>query len=513
MNTQSKSKGKIWLIALLLIVLIGKIIIWDNKDNKWLIEDLYTKPPFDDKLTTASEYKQISYNNSSAVEFTDATKINYAIASDYRRPETTKELIDAVKYAKENKKKISMSGARHSSNGQNLGDIIHLDMMNYDDVVSIEKENNLVTVQSGITWKALQSKLGKEGLAIKVMQDSNIFTVGGSIGTNIHGKDVRYGSFIESIDSFKLINAQGIEVNCSRAENYNLFKNVVGGFGMFGVLTEVRLKVEKNTVYDFVVTNNSADVMVDKFDEFIAKGSDMVEGHFSISKANLMKEVQIYYFTPNKNNKQIPDDITGENSIWIRKLVYRLSRVSEWGKDFRWWMQKNVSVSVDPQLSSRNGAMAAPFRVLQIDNPDSTDVLQEYFVPRSNIQSWLKEYRELLAKYDMNLINCGVRRVNKDTEARVSYATEEMYGFVCYYNINKNMSLNDKYLTFTRQMISNLIATGGKYYLAYNIHDNTDLIKQMYPSLNELLIEKQKLDPDGIFDNKFYQKFDSAKSS
>jgi decaprenylphospho-beta-D-ribofuranose 2-oxidase len=505
MNKQQK-----WIVILLAVSLFGKVIVWDNLDNRWLIEDLYSKPPFDDKLTTASKFSKVNYNNSTSVEFTDATKINFANAADYRQPETTKELVDAVNYARENKKKISMSGARHSSNGQNLGDIMHFDMTNYNKIIAVDKINNIVTVESGATWKQLQQVLGEDGLALKVMQDSNIFTVGGSIGTNIHGKDIRYGSFIESIDSFKLINSQGMEVNCSRSENYELFKNVVGGFGIFGIVTEVKLKVEKNIVYDFVVTNNSADVMVEKFDEFINKGSDMVEGHFSISKSNLMKEVQVYYFTPNKYNKQTKDDISGENSIWIRKLVYRLSRTSEWGKDFRWWMQKYVSVSVDPQISSRNGAMAAPFRALQIDNPNSTDVLQEYFVPRSKVQDWLRDYRENLNKYNMNLINCGVRRVNKDVEARVSYATEEMYGFVCYYKIDRLMSMNNKYLEFTKSTIDNLHNYGGKYYLAYNIHDNNDTILKMYPTLKELVTEKLKYDPQEVFDNKFYAKIKSV---
>lgn len=497
---------RIYVVLLLISVLLGKVIIWDNKDNRWLIEDLYYKPPFEDKLTTASDYPKIASNISTNVNFTDATKINYAIAQDFRRPTSTKDILDIVNYAKENKKKISMSGARHSSNGQNLGDTIHLDMTNYEKVLEVNQANSTVKVQSGIIWKQLQKTLGEKGLAVKVMQDSNIFTVGGSMGSNIHGKDIRYGSLIESIESFKIINSYGQEINCSRAENYDLFKNVIGGFGLFGVITEVVLKVEKNTVYDFVVTNNNADSMVDKFDEFINKGSDMVEGHFSISKSNLMKEVQVYYFTPNKDNKQTSDDITGENSIWIRKLVYRLSRESEWGKDFRWWMQKYVSVSVDPQLSSRNGAMAAPFRSLQIDNPDSTDVLQEYFVPRSKVQDWLKDYRAILIKHDINLINCGVRRVNADTEAKVSYATEEMYGFVCYYKISRDMSKNNNYLTFTKETIDNLHSHNGKYYLAYNFHDNIDTILKMYPSLKDLVKAKTTYDAQELFQNKFYDK-------
>ncbi|MGL4759135.1 MAG: FAD-binding protein [Patescibacteria group bacterium] len=504
-----KRNIKSWiLICLLLTLLLGKILIWDNKDNKWIIEDLYYKPPFEKKQTVANDFKTINKNNYTEVEFSDATNLNFVKATDYRKPTTRNELITAVEDAKKNKKTISMSGARHSSNGQNLGEQIHLDLTNYDKVISFDENTKKVSVESGITWKQLQDFLGQKGFAIKIMQDSNIFTVGGSMGSNVHGKDVRYGSLIESISSFKLINPEGQEIKVNRTENPNLFRSVIGGFGMFGIITEVELFVEKNKVYDFVVTNNSSSQLVEKFDEFEKdKKSDMIEGHFSIAKDNLLEEVQIYYFNDNKNKAEFKDDISGENSIWLRKAVYRLSRVTEWGKSFRWWMQKYVSVSVDPQTSSRNNAMAAPFRVLQIDNPSNTDVLQEYFVPTSKVQDWLKFYKQQIKDYDINLVNCGVRKVKKDQEALVSYANEEMYGFVCYYNVSKDQSQNQKYFDFSTKITTNLNEIKGTVYLAYDFYENKDEILKMYPNINSLIMEKEKFDPNNIFYNKFYEKF------
>jgi decaprenylphospho-beta-D-ribofuranose 2-oxidase len=78
--------------------------------------------------------------------------------------------------------------------GQNLGEQIHLDMNGYDKILDFEASSHSVTVESGITWKQLQTFLATKSRAVRVMQDSNIFTIGGSIGSNVHGKDVRYGS-------------------------------------------------------------------------------------------------------------------------------------------------------------------------------------------------------------------------------------------------------------------------------------------------------------------------------
>ncbi len=506
MQNKSKikfSKKYIVLICILTISLITKITIWDNPNNKWLIEDIYFKPPNNFKGTVANKIL-LKENN---VKIYDATNINNATAEEFYQPASTEEIKNIVQRAKNNKKTISISGARHSSNGQNLDSSIHLDINKYDQIISLNKQENTIKVQSGATWKQIQEYLGKENLAVKIMQDSNIFTVGGSIGNNVHGKDVRYGNLIESIKSIKIVIASGDELVLNRDENYALFKSVIGGQGMFGIITEVELFVTENTPYQYKINYINSSELVSQFEEK-GKNSDMVEGHFSIDNRNLLDEVQLYYFTKTENKPaNIVDDVSGENSVWLRKAIYRISRESDGGKQFRWWMQKTLSPIVEPEYTTRNSAMAAVFRTLELQDPNSTDVLQEYFVPKDKVTEFLKKYRELIRDNNQNLINCVVRKVNKDDEALVTYAPQEMYGFVCYYKISKNNDLNTDYFNFTSQMIDYLLTIDGKYYLAYDFFDNQDKILKMYPNIEKLLETKKIYDPELIFKNRFYSKF------
>src|SRR5699024_6636037 len=100
------------------------------------------------------------------------------------------ELRKIIREAKKNADPISISGMQHSQGGQTLyPNGILLDMKSYNKILKLDKEKKLITVQSGVTWADIQSYINPYGLALKVSQSQNIFTVGGSLSVNVHGRD------------------------------------------------------------------------------------------------------------------------------------------------------------------------------------------------------------------------------------------------------------------------------------------------------------------------------------
>ena len=81
-----------------------------------------------------------------------------------------------------------------------------------------------------------------------VINENYFFSVGGSISVNAHGI-TSDDSLQESIESFILVKWDGSEVICTRngsGESGELFSLAIGGYGMFGVIVEVELKVVPN---------------------------------------------------------------------------------------------------------------------------------------------------------------------------------------------------------------------------------------------------------------------------
>ena len=54
-------------------------------------------------------------------------------------------------------------------------------------------------MRSGTRWRELQEALDKAGLAVKIMQTYNTFTVGGALSVNAHGRYIGQGPLVRSV--------------------------------------------------------------------------------------------------------------------------------------------------------------------------------------------------------------------------------------------------------------------------------------------------------------------------
>jgi FAD/FMN-containing dehydrogenase len=68
-------------------------------------------------------------------------------------------------------------------------------------------------------------------------------TLGGALASNIHGRGLRFAPFVQDIESFLLVDSSGQTRQCSRRENSELFSLAIGGYGLFGVVTHIKLRL------------------------------------------------------------------------------------------------------------------------------------------------------------------------------------------------------------------------------------------------------------------------------
>ncbi len=275
-----------------------------------------------------------------------------------------------------------------------------------------------------------------------------------------------------------------------------------------GIITEVNLLTTQNSIYTFSLLPTQTDSVIDMLESLSKNPANrLIEAHLSVDREHFLTESLIYTYAEVKSSAKPTDELDGENSIWLRKVVFQASRMSNFGKFLRWELEKYLTPLIDPKLVSRNTAMAVPVRFLQNPDPRTTDILQEYFVPTEQANNFLEKYTQLLKKYDINLLNVTIRKVNQDTSALVSYAQEDMYGFVVYYKINLNNIDIQKLSAFTRELVDYLISIKATYYLCYGGYYSQSQLITMYPQIRKLFALKTQRDPDSLFTNVWYEKY------
>src|SRR5207237_10295442 len=109
--------------------------------------------------------------------------------------------------------------------------------------MTLDEHNDLLHVQAGAKWADVIPYLDQRGRSVEVMQSDNSFSVGGSLSVNCHGWQFGRPPIASTVESFRLMKADGAIVRCSRTENRELFSLVLGGYGLFGIILDADLRV------------------------------------------------------------------------------------------------------------------------------------------------------------------------------------------------------------------------------------------------------------------------------
>jgi FAD/FMN-containing dehydrogenase len=136
-----------------------------------------------------------------------------------------------------------------------------------------------------------------------------------------------------------------------------------------------------------------------------------------------------------------------------------------------------------------------------------TDILQEYFIPYDHMPEFVDRLRDVVLRNKANLLNVTIRTLHKDKVTALPYAKDDMFGFVLYFNVKFNDQDNEILKQTTTDLIVAAEASGGTYYLPYQLFYTKDQLRNAYPEVDSFFAVKKKYDPSGLFSNKFYEKY------
>jgi decaprenylphospho-beta-D-ribofuranose 2-oxidase len=447
--------------------------------------------------------------------WTDISRINKENVSKILLVKSDSDVIDAIKYASQHHKKIVISGTRHSQGGHILfPEAVLLNMTSYNKILNFDIKNKRIVVQSGATWNDIQKKINPHGLSVKIMQSANIFSVGGSISANVHGRDPNYGPLLETIKSIKVALSTGEIITASQHEKTDLFYAITGGYGLLGVILEAEIELTDNI--ELIKTTTPIDVS--EYIPLLKKNIDQLNLHYGrcsiVRDDSFLKTCySIDYRASRKseNMKPITTPLIDDGSNFYYSTAFNLSRNSSFGKKIRWILQKNlVDKPNKKEVITRNNAMRPPIKFLNYHSNDDTDILQEYFIPLNNFEKFMASLRNMVISNDINLLNVTLRYLRGNNKTYLPYSKEDTIAVVLYINIGLNTEAINQARNWTRNLVNMAIFHHGNYYLTYQRFPTVDQFKRSYPKWSDFIQVKNKYDPNKLFYNKFYEQYMDA---
>jgi FAD/FMN-containing dehydrogenase len=400
---------------------------------------------------------------------------------------------------------ISISGAHHSMGGHTLypGGLV-LDMDGFRGM-ALDEKARLLTVGAGARWRDIIPYLDQRGCAVTIMQSNNDFSVGGSLSVNCHGWQNDSPPIASTVESFRLLTASGDVLRCSRHENRELFSLVLGGYGLFGVMLDVRLRVLPNEFYVAEAHKVPAQDYAQVYHSLTRGRSDvgMAYGRINVAPGAFMREgiITLLKRVPGEHPSQ--GTMTTVTPSLLKRLVFRGGAGSDYGKELRWWLE-NTFGETDGKVLSRNQIMNEASELYATRDPQSTDILHEYFIPEKRLGEFIEKARVVLLKRRPELLNVTVRNVERDDDTMLRYATEEVFGLVMLFDQHKDAASEEAMRDLTRDLIDVALSCGGRYYLPYRPHATQAQFLQAYPQARKFFALKKRYDPQGLFENSFY---------
>ncbi|HEU5286498.1 MAG TPA: FAD-binding oxidoreductase [Sphingomicrobium sp.] len=427
----------------------------------------------------------------------------------------------ALAYARAAGLPVSAAGVRHSMGGQAFrkGGVV-LDMRGLDSI-RLDPANRTITVGAGATWHAIQNAIHPH-FAVKAMQSTDIFTVGGSISVNAHGMDHRAGAMMGSIRSLRVMLADGTVVTASRDDNPDLFRHVVGGYGLFGIVLSAELDVVPNRIYRSERSLVGYRDFPALFEAIAADPAvELSYTHLSTAPGSLLEEALVYRYRRVGDETGLVRAPLGEvSSTRLRRLTVNLAKRADWLASLKWWSEKNLEHRLEACtvtraqamrdgeacLVSRNDPMHDSVAYLANALPGETDILHEYFVPRDRLVPFVDAMRTIFRGQDLKLLNASIRAVGTEENA-LSYAPRPAFSVVLYVNQPTTSAGNAAMAGLTRSLIDLTIANGGRFFLPYQLHYTAEQLERSYPEIGAFFAAKKRWDPDGRFRNSWYDRY------
>jgi decaprenylphospho-beta-D-ribofuranose 2-oxidase len=364
-----------------------------------------------------------------------------------------------------------------------------------------------VTVQAGVSLDALMRALLPFGLWVPVLPGTRQVTVGGAIAADVHGKNHHtQGSFGNHVRSLDLLMADGqVRTLTPDQETERLFWATIGGMGLTGAVLTATVALQRTeTAYFLVDTDRCSDL-----DDLMQKMSDGDENYtYSVAWFDAVtrgKHMGRGVLT--RGNKATVADLPGK----IRGRDPLHFDAPSLGTMPEIFPNRMINKATAKAFSTAWYYKAPQHRVGEMQN------ITQFFHPLDIVAEWNRVYgphgflqyqfvvpfseADTFRRCVEMIVNSGhlsclnvLKRFGPSNPAPLSFP---MPGWTLTVDLPIEHGLDRLCDALDEQVI----AAGGRVYLAKDSRLSAAAFRKMYPRLDEFLAVRREVDPDGIFNS------------
>lgn len=460
-------------------------------------------------------FNVVANNNTNYLTSSSLFQVNF--------PKTAEDVQLFFNESKKISKIVSIQSSGYSIGGQHLienGILINSKKMNK--VEFFDSVNGLVKTGPSMTWHQLLSYLNKAQkdnfyawVPKQIPTHFLDYSIGGAVSANTHGNNLYCLPLIKDIESIDLIDFSGEIKRIHRKANNELFKLVIGGYGLFGFIAGIELrlsrkmilkrKVESIFIKDLpneIIKHHQAgclnfELMLNTDEtksDFLQKG--IISSYFPIEADPKTIQFEAYhhsYFDKNTYKDNLSLFINNKND----KLTLK--------NDFL--MSKNELYYCSNQITPYC-PLEKNLKLANLFFPEYRDydlIEQQYFIPISQINAFLNKLSSHKVCREFNLLQARISVTKKDDESFLYWSSQDFIALELSFHIPQSAQSIIHIKEYLTELTEEAIHHEGSFDLGYlQCYEKGHLLK-CYPLISDFLNLKLKHDPSEIIQNNWYQ--------
>jgi FAD/FMN-containing dehydrogenase len=437
------------------------------------------------------------------------------------QPDSIEALQAAIRKARVEGRAVCVAGGRHAMGGQQFGtNGVLLDMSRMNHVIGFDAARREIEVEAGIQWPSLISSLieaqrnhSEQFGIIQKQTGADRLSLGGALAANIHGRGLNFKPIINDVEAFVIVDAEGRALRCSRVENSELFRLAIGGYGLFGIIARVTLRLAPRRRLERIVEIADSRDLAQAFERRIDDG--FLYGDFQFmtdaDSNRFLRQGVFSCYRPAADESALTEEhkeLSAENWKQLLSLAHTNRRrafelysdhyLSTNGQLY-WSDTHQLSVYLDDYHCELDA---------QCENASrGSEMITEVYVPRERLLAFMETVRADFRAHSTDLIYGTIRLIETDEESFMAWARERFACVVFNLHITHDHAGIEKAKRDFRRLIDRAIEHGGSYYLTYHAWATGEQVLACYPQFREFLRLKLKYDGAETFQSDWYRHY------
>ncbi len=434
-------------------------------------------------------------------------------------PRSAHEVADLVSTAAARGEPMAIAGARHAMGGQQfLSDGRLIDTRKLNQLRWFDRGAAQLEAGAGISWPdlirgylALQRGPGPAFGIRQKQTGADRLTLGGAVAANIHGRGLTARPFVADVEALEVVTPAGDIVRCSREDNAELFRHVVGGYGLFGVVTAVTLRLVPRVKVERCVARLEIEELIDAFDERIAAGHLYGDFQFATSPqgADFLRTGVLSSYRPVENDRSIRDDqrrLSQRDWNELLTLAHNdkqaaFRRFTEFylatHGQLYWSDTHQLNLYLEDYHGALDHRLGAAVR--------GSEMITELYVPRDRLLAFMNDVRRDFRLNGVDFIYGTIRLIEAEQETALPWARESWACVIFNLHIDHRPADIERAADHFRRLIDHALRYGGSYFLTYHRFARREQLLAAHPRIREFLAAKIALDAGEVFQSDWYR--------